>query len=100
MESSSCKTQGPTKESLESSNTLSSAILHHRARRGAPGNCVKACSLDLDVAWSSWTRVRGHLGGGSILALANGAKACMSASSDVKLMFKSILAAETEKKAA
>jgi len=32
------------------------------------------------------------------LALANGATACMSASSDVKLMFKGILAAETEKK--
>ena len=33
------------------------------------------------------------------MALANGATACMSASSDVKLMFKGILAAETEKKA-
>jgi hypothetical protein len=32
------------------------------------------------------------------LALANGATACMSASSEVKLMFKGILAAETEKK--
>ena len=33
------------------------------------------------------------------MALSNGAMACMSASSDVKLMFKGILAAETEKKA-
>jgi hypothetical protein len=33
------------------------------------------------------------------LALANGATACVSASSDVKLMLKGILAAETEKKA-
>jgi ABC-type sugar transport system substrate-binding protein len=32
-------------------------------------------------------------------ALANGATACMSASSDMKLMFKGILAAETERKA-
>ena len=32
------------------------------------------------------------------MALVNGATACMSASSDVKLMFKGILAAETEKK--
>ena len=41
----------------------------------------------------------GPLRRGQILALANGATACMSASSDVKLMFKGILAAETEKKA-
>ena len=33
------------------------------------------------------------------MALANGSTACMSASSDVKLMFKGILADETEKKA-
>jgi len=32
------------------------------------------------------------------LALVNGATACMNASSDVKLMFKGIMAAETEKK--
>ena len=58
-----------------------------------------SCNFCLrELAWSSWTRVRGHLGGDSILALANGATACMSASSDVKLMFKGILAAETEKK--
>jgi len=40
----------------------------------------------------------GPLRRGQHFALTNGATASMSASSDVKLMFKSILAAETEKK--
>jgi hypothetical protein len=62
-------------------------------------NLMWSCNFCLrELAWKRWTRVRGHLGGDSILALSNGATACMSASSDVKLMFKGILAAETEKK--
>jgi hypothetical protein len=84
-------------------------MLHHRALRGAPGNCVKARSLDLDVAMQLLpTRVSveqldpgpGPLRRGQHFGACQRATAFMSVSSDVKLMFKGILAAETEKKPA
>ena len=107
MASSSSKTQGPTKEPLESSDDparpfITARDVEHPATASKPAHSTLmwSCNFCLcELAGSSWTRVRGHLGGDSILALANGATACMSASSDVKLMFKGILAAYTEKKA-
>jgi len=107
MASSSSKTQWPTKESLESSDDparsfITARVVEHSATALKPAHSTLMwpCKFCLrELAWSSWTRVRGHLDGDNMSALANGATACMSASSDMKLMFKGILAAETERKA-
>jgi hypothetical protein len=100
------KKQGPTKESLESSEDparcfITARVVEHpaTASKAAHSTLMWPCNFcGSELAWSSWIRVRGHLCGDSILALANGATACMSASSDVKLMFKGILTAEAAKK--
>ena len=81
---------------------ITARVVEHPATAPKPAysTLMWPCNFSLrKLAWSRWTRVRGHLGGDSILALVNGATACMSASSDVKLMSKGILAAKTEKKA-
>jgi hypothetical protein len=102
----SSKQQGPTKESLESSDDPARSFITARmvdhpatASKSAHSTLMWTCIFcRTELAWSSWFRVRGHLCGDSILALANGAMACASASSDVKLMFKGILTASLQKK--
>jgi hypothetical protein len=80
---------------------ITARVVEHPATASKPAHSTLmwSCSFCLrELAWSSWTRVRGQLGGDSIVALASGLAACMSASSDAKLMFKGFLAAEAEKK--
>ena len=96
----------PKKENIEASDDPARAFITVRYLDVLPSEtepasktlCWKCNFCNVELAFSSWVRCRGHLCGNSVKALANGAKACTSVPPDVAAVFLKALDEQAQRK--